>query len=137
MSVRCLDHLNIRTPNFERTVWFLNAALGMRVSPLPQFDSMELTAWAYDESGMPVLHLARADVRYSPTETLPVDPPRGTGAIHHVALSCTDYETMRVRLLALNLTFRENYSDQTGVRQIFVRDPTDILFELNFGAAHT
>jgi hypothetical protein len=41
---------------------------------------------------------------------------------------------MRARLIALDLSFRENHLPKTGVRQLFVRDPSDILFELNFSA---
>jgi catechol 2,3-dioxygenase-like lactoylglutathione lyase family enzyme len=132
MAVLGFNHLNVRTPDFKRTVAFLRDALGMKVSPLPERDSIEKAAWVYDESGAPMLHLASADVPYSPTEVLPAEPPRGSGAIHHVALSCTDFETMRGRLIALDLSFRENHNPETGVRQIFVRDPTDILLELNF-----
>jgi hypothetical protein len=36
------------------------------------------------------------------------------------------------RLTLLDLSFRENHIPKTGVRQIFVRDSTDILLELNF-----
>jgi catechol 2,3-dioxygenase-like lactoylglutathione lyase family enzyme len=132
MPVLGFNHLNIRTPDFKRTVEFLRDALGMRVSPLPESDSIEKTAWIYDDSGAPVLHLASADLRYSPTEVLPAEPPRGSGAVHHVALSCADFEAMRARLTALDISFRENHFPKTGVRQIFVRDPTDILLELNF-----
>jgi catechol 2,3-dioxygenase-like lactoylglutathione lyase family enzyme len=132
MPVLGLDHLNVRTPDFKRTVDFLRDALGMKVSPVPELDSIEKAAWIYDDSGTPVLHLASADVPYSPTEVLPAEPPRGSGAIHHVALSCADFEAMRARLTALDLSFRENHLSKTGVRQIFVRDPSDILLELNF-----
>jgi catechol 2,3-dioxygenase-like lactoylglutathione lyase family enzyme len=132
MPVLGFNHLNVRTPDFKGTVDFLRDALGMRVTPVPEFDSIEQAAWIYNEGGEPVLHLARADVRYSPTEVLPADPPRGTGAIHHVALSCSDFEAMRARLIELNLSFRENHNAKTGIRQLFVRDPSDILFELNF-----
>lgn len=132
MPVLGLNHLNIRTPDFKRTVDFLRDALGMKVSPVPEFDSIEKAAWIYDDSGVPVLHLARADVPYSPTEVLPDEAPRGSGAIQHVALSCADFEAMRSRLTALDLSFRENYLPKAGIRQIFVRDPTDILLELNF-----
>jgi catechol 2,3-dioxygenase-like lactoylglutathione lyase family enzyme len=132
MSVLGLNHLNIRTPDFQRTVEFLRDALGMKVTAVPEHDSMEKAAWIYDDSGAPVLHMARADVQYSPTEVLPAEPPRGSGAIHHIALTCTDYEGMRARLAGLRLSFRENYNSKTGVRQIFVKDPTDISFELNF-----
>jgi catechol 2,3-dioxygenase-like lactoylglutathione lyase family enzyme len=132
MPVLGLNHINIRTPDFTRTVAFLRDALGMKVSPVPQFDSIDKAAWVYDDSGWPVLHLASADVPYSSTEVLPAPPPRGSGAIHHVALSCVDFEAMRSRLTALEFTFREGHNIDTGVRQIFVRDPTNILLELNF-----
>jgi catechol 2,3-dioxygenase-like lactoylglutathione lyase family enzyme len=134
MPVLGINHLNVRTPDYQRSVDFLREALGMTVSHVPDLDSIEKAAWIYDDSGVPVLHLASADVRYSPTEVLPANPPRGSGAIHHVALSCVDFEAMRARLVALDLSFRENYIPKTGVRQLFVRDPNDILFELNFGA---
>jgi catechol 2,3-dioxygenase-like lactoylglutathione lyase family enzyme len=132
MPVLGFNHLNVRTPDFKRTVDFLREALGMRVSAVPQFESNEKAAWVYDDSGAPVLHLASAEVRYSPTEVLPAEPPRGSGAIHHVALSCSDFDGMRARLVALNFNFRESHNPKTGVRQIFVQDPTDILIELNF-----
>jgi catechol 2,3-dioxygenase-like lactoylglutathione lyase family enzyme len=135
MPVLGFNHLNVRTPDFKRTVDFLRDALGMRVSSVPQFESNEKAAWVYDASGAPVLHLASADVPYSPSEVLPVEPPRGSGAIHHVALSCADFEGMRARLIALQLNFRENHNPKTGVRQIFVQDPTDIFIELTFSKA--
>jgi catechol 2,3-dioxygenase-like lactoylglutathione lyase family enzyme len=132
MAVLGFNHLNIRTPDFKRTVDFLRDVLGMKVSPLPGRDSIDEAAWVYDESGVPMLHLASSEIPYSPTEILPTEPPRGSGAIHHVALSCNDFEAMRNRLTQREVSFRENHNPSTGVRQIFVRDPTDILFELNF-----
>lgn len=48
-----------------------------------------------------------------------------------MALTCTDIEAMRAKLRALNLEFREN-NPEKGVRQIFVKDPSDITLELNF-----
>jgi catechol 2,3-dioxygenase-like lactoylglutathione lyase family enzyme len=132
MPVLGLNHLNVRTPDFKRTVDFLRDALGMKVSPVPHHDSIEKAAWVYADSGAPVLHLASADVAYSPNEVLPAEPPRGSGAIHHVALSCADFEAMRARLATLDLGFRENHIPKAGVRQIFVREPTGILLELNF-----
>jgi catechol 2,3-dioxygenase-like lactoylglutathione lyase family enzyme len=135
MTVLGLNHLNVRTPDFKRTVDFLRDALGMRVSAVPGFESIDKAAWIYDDAGVPVMHLASADVAYSPTEVLPAEPPRGSGAIHHVALTCTDFDGTRARLNALAVSFRENHIPKMGLRQIFVKDPTDILFELNFSDA--
>ncbi|HTV95192.1 MAG TPA: VOC family protein [Steroidobacteraceae bacterium] len=132
MPVLGLDHVNVRTPDFKRTVEFLRDALGMTVSPPPSRESIDKGAWVYDHGGAPVLHLASADVAYSPSEVLPAEAPRGSGAIHHIALSCADFAATRARLIALDVSFRENHVADMGIRQIFVRDPTDILLELNF-----
>jgi catechol 2,3-dioxygenase-like lactoylglutathione lyase family enzyme len=131
MPVHGFNHLNIRTPDFQRTVEFLTTALGMTLSPIPGQASTQKAAWILDTSGSAVLHLASADVPYSKGEVLPDPPPRGTGVIHHVALTCADFEAMRARLRALSLEFRENIPEQ-GVRQLFVTDPSGITFELNF-----
>lgn len=132
MPVLGLNHVNVRTPDFSRTVEFLRDALGMTVTAVPEHESNKKAAWAYDDSGVPVLHLASAEVAYSPDEVLPAEPPRGSGAVHHIALTCAGFEGMRTRLTSLSLSFRENHIAKTGVRQLFVKDPTGILLELNF-----
>jgi catechol 2,3-dioxygenase-like lactoylglutathione lyase family enzyme len=132
MPVLGLNHVNVRTPDFKRTVAFLRDALGMTVTPVPEHEANDKAAWAYDDTGVPVLHLASADVAYSPDEVLPAEAPRGSGAVHHIALSCADFEAMRSRLTALSVGFRENHMARNGVRQLFVEDPTGILLELNF-----
>lgn len=131
MPVLGLNHINVRTPDFQRSVEFLRDALGMTATAVPGHDRIEKAAWLHDASGVPVLHLASADIPYSANEVLPAEPPRGSGAIHHVALTCADYEVMRQHLAVLDLAFRENIPEP-GIRQIFVQDPTGITFELNF-----
>jgi catechol 2,3-dioxygenase-like lactoylglutathione lyase family enzyme len=131
MPVLGLNHINVRTPDFTRTVEFLREALGMKVTAAAETVPIDKAAWIYDDAGVPVLHLASSAVPYSPTEVLPANPPRGSGAIHHIALTCADFEGMRARLTALDVGFRERHDPEAGLRQIFVRDPTDIMFELN------
>lgn len=131
MTVHGFNHVNIRTPEFRRTLGFFTDALGMSVTAVPGLASTERTAWILDEDGTALFHVAGADVAYSPSEMLPDPPLRDSGAIHHVALTCTDLVAMRERLRRVGLTFREN-SPAHGVRQIFVTDPSGITFELNF-----
>ncbi|HEX7854605.1 MAG TPA: VOC family protein [Sphingobium sp.] len=131
MAVLGFSHLNVRTPDFARTLAFLRDALGMEAAPPPRLDATDKAAWIYDSNGGALLHLASAEILYSPTEILPQVAPRGSGAIHHVAFSCSDYASMRARLINAAVDFREN-EPETGVRQIFVEDPTGIMFELNF-----
>lgn len=132
MPVQGLNHINIRTPEYQRTVDFLRDALGFKVLPVSGYTSTEKAAWICDESGNDLLHLASADIPYSPSEVLPDEAPRGSGAVHHIAFSCSDYEGMRSRLISLNVVFRENYVERLDIRQIFVQDPIGITFELNF-----
>lgn len=132
MPVRGLHHINIRTPDYQATVEFLRDALDLGVTAVPGHGRIEKAAWIHDAVGVPILHLASADTAYSADEVLPAVPPRGSGAIHHVALSCADYHAMKQRLATLGIAFRENVPEP-GVRQIFVQDPAGITFELNFG----
>jgi catechol 2,3-dioxygenase-like lactoylglutathione lyase family enzyme len=131
MPIHGFNHLNIRTPEFDRTVRFFIDALGMTLSPVPGHGSTDNAAWLLDEGGTALFHVARSDVPYSPTEVLPDPPLRASGAIHHVALTCTDLKGMRDRLRGLNIDVREN-SPGPEMSQIFVLDPSGISFELNF-----
>jgi catechol 2,3-dioxygenase-like lactoylglutathione lyase family enzyme len=70
MPVLGLNHVNVRTPDFRRTVEFLRDALGMIVTAVPGHESNDKAAWAYDHTGVPVLHLASADVAYSLTNAI-------------------------------------------------------------------
>jgi catechol 2,3-dioxygenase-like lactoylglutathione lyase family enzyme len=131
MPVHGFNHLNIRTPDFEQTVNFLTQALGMTLSSVPGVASTAKAAWILDEGGTAIFHLASADIAYSKGEVLPYPPLRGSGAVHHVALTCTDVDAMRRRLRECRIEFRES-SPEPAVRQIFVCDPSGIRFELNF-----
>src|SRR5262245_56314785 len=131
MPVTGLNHINIRTPDYARALAFFQEALGMRAVAVPGRDEIDEAAWICDDTGFPVLHMASAEVRYSSSEILPPDPPRGSGAIHHIAFSRSDYSTMRDRLTQLNVGFRENVPAE-GNRQMLVEAPYNIMLELNF-----
>lgn len=134
MPIHGINHVNIRTPEYQRTIDFLRDALGLQVLPVSGYTSIEKAAWICDEDGNDLLHLASADVPYSSAEQLPDPAPRGSGAVHHIAFSCSDYDAMRSRLVALNVAFRENTVERLNIRQIFVEDPVGISFELNFSS---
>ena len=131
MTVLGLNHINIRTPELQGTLEFCRTVLGMEVTPVAGHNDMSKAAWVHDASGAPILHIASADVAYSSDEILPENPPTGSGAIHHLALTCANFSAVRERLCQLEINFRENIPEQ-GVRQLFVQDPTGITFELNF-----
>ena len=76
--------------------------------------------------------------RHAPGE-VPVDrdvaPGSETGAIHHVALRCDAFDTVKARLDARGADYRVNDLSSIGLRQIFTADPNNVLLELNFFAS--
>jgi catechol 2,3-dioxygenase-like lactoylglutathione lyase family enzyme len=144
MKVRKLDHYNIRTTKFDETVRFYVDVLGMRNGRPPGLPADLPPGWIYDDSDCPIVHLMALD---------PVDPEksyanasrhrggldngeppafRGSGAIDHIALECTDYDDAYARLERAKVTFYANDVPQLNLRQLFTKDPNGITLELNF-----
>ena len=128
MTVLALEHVNIRTPDPERTISFFRDVLLMKVAPPP---GQSKGAWVY-AGDAPVVHIGAAESAYPTDERMPFSPSRGSGAVHHVALNCSDFDGVKGRLQALDLEFFERTSTLSPVRQIFVSEPNGVLFELNF-----
>lgn len=129
MTVLALEHVNIRTPDPERTIRFFEEVLLMKVAPPP---GQSKGAWAYADNGLAVVHIGTAESAYPTDGRMPYAPGQGSGAVHHVALNCRDFEGVKARLAALGLEFFDRQSDISPVRQIFVSEPNGVLFELNF-----
>ncbi|HEX7873987.1 MAG TPA: VOC family protein [Sphingobium sp.] len=126
MTVQALDHVNLRVKDMEATAAFFMSILGMR-------RSAERASWILDETGHPVIHLGSADTPYPSDAWRPFVAREDSGAVHHVALSCTGYDDVIARLEANGLRYDTN--DIAGVlRQIFVAEPGGVLLELNFRA---
>lgn len=132
MPVKGLEHFNIRTDRVGDTVHFFRDVLGMSVQPVPGRSSIEDSAWVYSDDGVAVVHIGSVHGTYPGEDGSGVDYVGGAGAIHHVALNCTDYDFLRAHLERHQLEITPNDLPQFNLRQIFVRDPNDILIELNF-----
>jgi catechol 2,3-dioxygenase-like lactoylglutathione lyase family enzyme len=55
-----------------------------------------------------------------------------TGRFDHIAFAATDVESVRRRLQAKNVNFRESIVPRTGDTQFFLYDPDGVGVELNF-----
>jgi catechol 2,3-dioxygenase-like lactoylglutathione lyase family enzyme len=131
MSVKTLDHVNIRSALLEETYAFYVNLLGLTLTPFPGRKDTALGAWLCDETRRPVVHVAHVDAAYGDgKEGTPAS--RGSGAIHHVAFECVDYDTMHRRLVGSGQRLRTNEVPSIGLRQIFAEDPNGITVELNF-----
>ena len=133
MPVLGLDHVNVRSTDPARTAEFFREVLGMRVGPpLGRAEMAGRGGWVYDSEDRAIVHIGGADTPYPTDAEAPFKPAHGGGAVHHVALSCSDFDGVRDRLQALSLAFTENDLSRFGLRQLFVTEPNGILLELNF-----
>jgi catechol 2,3-dioxygenase-like lactoylglutathione lyase family enzyme len=132
MSIRALDHVNIRTAELEATVAFFRDVLGMSVVPPPGAPPGCRAAWVLDDSGNAVVHIGATDVTYPTDDQAPFVARRGGGSVHHVAFRCEDHAAILDRLTLHGVPVRETRIDSIGLRQVFVHEPNGIFLELNF-----
>lgn len=133
MAVLGLDHVNVRSTDPAATASFFAEVLGMRVGPpMGRTEMAGAGGWVYDADNRAVVHIGGADSPYPQDAERPFQPAHGSGAVHHVALSCSDFDETKARLAAKEVCFSESDLSQFGLRQLFVTEPNGILLELNF-----
>ena len=124
-----LDHINIQTVKLAETVAFYRDVLELRAGdPPPPLDPAEVQ-WMFDPEGSPIFHLSTPGALNAIGD---VNSGTDTGAVHHVALSCSGHDAMRGKLERMGLHHRLNHVVAIDLRQIFVRDPNGVLLELNY-----
>lgn len=122
MTVDGLDHVNVRTRDMAATVAFYTDVLGLTAAAPPNgLDPARIT-WMHDSAGRALFHLTAIDGALAGT----------TGAVDHVALSCSGHAAMVARLDRLGVAHQLNEVTSIDLRQVFVRDPGGVLLELNF-----
>ena len=136
MKVRTLDHVNIRTERLDETIAFYSTMLEMACRPPPGGSDVSRGTWIYDGDDHPVFHVGTFEARYPGEDAHDgLEPARGSGAIHHVALECLGYDELLDRLKAANHAISTNDLPSFGLRQIFVKDPNGVTLELTFRGA--
>lgn len=115
-----LDHVTVRSADFERSERFYRDLLGLRVGPRPAIPVPG--RWLYI-GDRPVLHvLPRAAGTAAAAE----------GAIDHFALECDDLPGFEQRLRAAGLPAEGRRLADTDTWQIFLTDPDGARVELSF-----
>ncbi|WP_299194724.1 VOC family protein [uncultured Erythrobacter sp.] len=130
MIVERLDHVNIITDRLGETARFYAELLDLEEHDGPPPMRPDQVRWMYDGAGQAILHLNSVDCPRAYDRA--VDPGAETGAIHHVALRCSDFERVRARLDQSGGSYTVNEVPAAGLRQIFTADPNNVLLELNF-----
>ncbi len=133
MIVERLDHVNIITDKLAETAKFYAELLDLEERDGPPPMKPEQVRWMFDSNGQAILHLN--SVEFPRLYDREVDPGAETGAIHHVALRCSDYEKVKARLDERGDDYTVNKVPAIGLTQIFATDPNNVLLELNFFTA--
>lgn len=55
-----------------------------------------------------------------------------TGPVDHLAFNASGFEEMRGRFKGAGIEFSEDLVPETGIRQLFLKDPNGLKIELNF-----
>jgi catechol 2,3-dioxygenase-like lactoylglutathione lyase family enzyme len=129
MTVKSLDHVNIQTLDMTTTVRFYAALLGLQARNAPGRSASE-RQWLYDNSERAILHINLSGT--GSTFPRPMIEGETTGAIHHIAFECEDYQALLNRLRAMDMPHTLVDLPEISLRQIFVHDPNGVLLELNF-----
>lgn len=133
MSVKGLDHVNIVTDDIAAATAFYTALLGLTLDPRIPAAMKDAAAWLCDEEGRPIVHLNHRSLGRAFDRDFPAGAE--TGAIHHVAMACDDYDATVARIEGMALSYETAEVPMARLRQIFVRDPHNVLLELNFYTA--
>jgi catechol 2,3-dioxygenase-like lactoylglutathione lyase family enzyme len=129
MKVNALDHVNIIAADLDAAARFYAEMFGLERRDGPAPLTPATAQWMYDADGRAIIHLNSMDcIRHFDRGI----KPGPTGALHHVALSCSGHAEMIRRLEARSIEYRLNTVEAIGLRQIFAHDLDEVLLELNF-----
>ena len=130
MKVNALDHVNIITDDLDGTCRFFVELFGFDVRDGPAPLPPEMVQWLYDEQDRAIFHINSKDMAQAfERET---NSGSTTGAIHHVALDCSDHLAFIARLTEHEIEFKLNDIPSIGLKQLFFSEPNGVLLELNF-----
>ena len=130
MLVQRLDHVNIITDQLAETAQFYEELLDLEKRNGPPPSTPDNVLWMYDHSDQAILHLN--SIEEPRAYDRKVEPGSETGAIHHVALLCGDFDEIKSRLDQRGADYTIRDIPSVSLKQIFTTDPNNVLLELNF-----
>ena len=117
MIVQRLDHVNIITDRLAETARFYAELLDLEERDGPPPLPPSQVRWMYDAGGQAILHLNSIDCPRAFDRD--VAPGAETGAIHHVALRCAEFDEVKTRLDARGA----EYPAEHNVGHLYVAKP--------------
>jgi len=124
LTLKRLDHVNIRTANLDAMVAWYGRILGMRPGPRPGFAFPG--AWLYAD-GHPIIHLVGVDAAPG--------ADAGDLRLEHFAISGSGLRDLFAKLDAEGAERRLAHVADFGIVQVNIRDPDGNHIHIDFNAA--
>jgi catechol 2,3-dioxygenase-like lactoylglutathione lyase family enzyme len=128
MQLTDIQHVAIKTKDLEATNKFYTEILGMKLAKRPDFDFPG--SWL--QMGNTMIHTLAGYAG----EDKDGKHPRGSAAVDHLALGAVGFDAFRQKFIDNDLEWRQFAIPSFGLWQLFVKDPSGIIIELNFTAAN-
>jgi len=132
MPVTGLDHYLIRANDLERTKNFYVRVLGFEIMPRPDFP---FPGYWLGVNGRIQVHMGQGGVPNSDLYYLGSPSSAAndnSGVIDHVAFVASDPESFIRRFRDTGIAYRPRSFPDSGLYQLFIKDPDGITIELNF-----
>ena len=132
MPIVDLNHFFVRSHDLEATKQFYTEILGLQVMPRPDFP---FPGYWLGVNGSPQVHLGPSNIpdRESYYLGTPANAVDGqSGVVDHVAFVADDPPSFIARFKTAGLAYRPRHFPESGLYQLFVRDPNGVMIELNF-----
>ncbi len=133
MALQSLNHVTLRPHDLEATRDFYVDIVGLKEGERPPFGFPGY--WLY-VGEMPVIHLVG---KGNTTDDFagyegPTDTAAGSGAIDHVAFQydAEDYDKTLAAIERLGFQSHSQTVPDLGLRQLFIKDPDEVMVEINF-----
>lgn len=128
MPVKDIIHVAIKTMDLEATNKFYIEVLGLKFAPFrPKMD----VPGSWIDFDKTQIHVLAGEKAYGETDI----KAYGSGTIDHIAVLAVGYDEMRERFIKHGCPYRQNDIKDAGLWQLFVRDPSGVVVELNFRVA--
>ena len=124
MELLDIQHVAIRTNDVEATNHFYTDLLGMTFAERPPMNFPG--SWLQMSSTM--IHVVGGDAARDADGTI----PSGSAAVDHLAMAARGFDAYKAKFDDAGVEWKENALTGAGLWQLFVRDPSGILVELNF-----
>jgi catechol 2,3-dioxygenase-like lactoylglutathione lyase family enzyme len=124
MRLTDIQHIAIKTKDLEATNRFYTEILGMTLAKRPNFDFPG--SWL--QMGNTMIHTMAGHAGQEKAG----QPGRGSAAVDHIALGAVGFDDFRKKFVDNDLEWRQFSIPTFGLWQLFVKDPSGIVIELNF-----